>query len=354
MEHHVLPLSPVKLIIVPFTQKGLLHLIYILIVFGAIFSFGSSYGQLSGSIRSHTTGLPIPYAHIYIKNTSIGTTSDFEGRYVLNRPVGQNDSIVFSCIGYKTKIISSAVLVNDTEITLTQESLLLNSVLITTLSPENIIINASQNIKNNYHSMVKGKLTHRILRQDSCLFYSDNVIKLSYPDMKLSQLTELTSSGNRVENDLVWSEDLETVISFDHISRSRGFLHPGNFDSWQYKIEGIYYIQDRMYYIISAVYKTPKSIPSYYATLHIEDDSYFVSLIEFSYNWKNVDFKQDGTVELYRLKSVSGRVLFEGEGPNHFLGKLHINMQYDLLDPVKRIKHTTLNHFYDAAFDRTY
>ena len=58
---------------------------------------------LKGDIKSK--GTPI-VANIFIKNTTIGTTSNFEGTYQLNVPAIQNQTLVISAIGFKTKEIS--------------------------------------------------------------------------------------------------------------------------------------------------------------------------------------------------------------------------------------------------------
>lgn len=56
--------------------------------------------QFSGIIVSADDLKPIPFAHIFIKKSSRGTISDFNGFYsFVARP---NDTIVFTSIGYKS------------------------------------------------------------------------------------------------------------------------------------------------------------------------------------------------------------------------------------------------------------
>lgn len=56
---------------------------------------------LSGSIRSIQDKSPLIGVTIQIEHTSIGTTTDEQGNYVLkNIPIGKS-TIVFSCVGLK-------------------------------------------------------------------------------------------------------------------------------------------------------------------------------------------------------------------------------------------------------------
>lgn len=72
---------------------------YFLLLF-PIFVFSQSV-QFSGKIIDAKTQEVLPGASIYIPNTSIGTTSDFEGNFSLQLPI-QAKEIVISYIGFTT------------------------------------------------------------------------------------------------------------------------------------------------------------------------------------------------------------------------------------------------------------
>jgi hypothetical protein len=62
----------------------------------------SQTGVVRGTLLDSRTLEPLPFANIYINNTSIGTTSDAKGSYELKKvPVGQSD-IVVSYVGYQS------------------------------------------------------------------------------------------------------------------------------------------------------------------------------------------------------------------------------------------------------------
>src|SRR6056297_354470 len=58
---------------------------------------------VSGTV-SDASGVPLPGVNVVEKGTSNGTSTDFDGNYVIN--VGSNATLVFSSLGYETKEVS--------------------------------------------------------------------------------------------------------------------------------------------------------------------------------------------------------------------------------------------------------
>lgn len=80
---------------------GRLKLIFSFLLFVAVDALCQS-GQLSGRILDSQTQEPLPFAHIFINNTTIGTTSDVDGNFLLqNVPVGIHE-VIYSFIGYQS------------------------------------------------------------------------------------------------------------------------------------------------------------------------------------------------------------------------------------------------------------
>ena len=67
----------------------------------AIQSFAQT-SVVTGKVRDAATAEPLPFANVFINQTTIGTATDAQGNYTLkNVPVGANE-IVFSFVGYKS------------------------------------------------------------------------------------------------------------------------------------------------------------------------------------------------------------------------------------------------------------
>ena len=58
---------------------------------------------ISGKVTDATTGDPIPFANVVFKGTSIGATTDFDGKFLI-KTSSPNDSLLASYIGYKPKV----------------------------------------------------------------------------------------------------------------------------------------------------------------------------------------------------------------------------------------------------------
>ncbi|MBN2776332.1 MAG: carboxypeptidase-like regulatory domain-containing protein [Bacteroidales bacterium] len=79
-----------------------------------VFACNNIYSQSVRGFVYSTENAPLPYVNVYVKHTDIGTTTDAEGRYYI-RLIEEGDyELIFSAIGYETRIIQ--VVVEDKEI----------------------------------------------------------------------------------------------------------------------------------------------------------------------------------------------------------------------------------------------
>lgn len=95
---------------------------FLFITFLALSQFVSaqSKGTLRGLLTDKEAGSdPLPFANVFIKGTTIGATTDFDGNYVISVPAGTH-TVVFSFIGYKT-IQKSFTITEGQTVTLNQQ-----------------------------------------------------------------------------------------------------------------------------------------------------------------------------------------------------------------------------------------
>lgn len=75
--------------------------------------------QLSGIVISGGDSIqPLHYVNIGVKNTSRGTSSDYEGFFSL--PVYQTDTLIFSTIGYQKAVLTLPVDISTTKYSIIQ------------------------------------------------------------------------------------------------------------------------------------------------------------------------------------------------------------------------------------------
>ena len=80
-----------------------------------IFNVNAQTGKINGTIMDGEFNEPMAFANVLIKNTTKGTTSDFDGRYSIDVEAG-NYTILFSYIGYQTIEISDLVVKSNDEV----------------------------------------------------------------------------------------------------------------------------------------------------------------------------------------------------------------------------------------------
>ncbi|CAH8293942.1 TonB-dependent receptor [Mariniflexile fucanivorans] len=101
--------------------------LFLLIILQGVFAF-SQEKQITGKIIDEAS-MPIPGATVLVKGTSVGTTTDFDGKYQLKVPSNSN-ILKFSYIGYETieVAIGNQTTIN---ITLKESAAQLDEILIT-------------------------------------------------------------------------------------------------------------------------------------------------------------------------------------------------------------------------------
>ncbi|WP_439127854.1 TonB-dependent receptor, partial [Polaribacter sp.] len=134
------------------------------ILFISVASFGQS---LSGKITS-TNGNPIPFASVYIKNSTIGTTSNIKGIYQLKK-LPKKATIIVSYQGYRkiTKTINF----------LSTEKKVLNFTLIEDqLGLEEVVVTATRNrVERRKTPVVVSTIKPRLLQATQSLSMADGL-----------------------------------------------------------------------------------------------------------------------------------------------------------------------------------
>ncbi|UMB53285.1 TonB-dependent receptor [Lutibacter sp. A64] len=104
----------------------------------ASFSMNAQKGKVAGSVIDGEYNEPLAFANIIVKGASIGTTSDFDGKYSLELEPGTY-TLLYSFIGYDTQELTEVVVkaneVNTIDITLNTNTL--DEIIITTSVKKN-------------------------------------------------------------------------------------------------------------------------------------------------------------------------------------------------------------------------
>lgn len=116
--------------------KKVLNVIAFALIF-IQFSFGqtNSVGHVRGKVMDGDLNDIMPFANIAVKETTKGTTTDFEGAYSLELNPGRY-TLVFSFVGYSTQQITDVVIeagkTTEVNVTLKPSSAMLDEIVLTT------------------------------------------------------------------------------------------------------------------------------------------------------------------------------------------------------------------------------
>ncbi|MBN2349861.1 MAG: carboxypeptidase-like regulatory domain-containing protein [Bacteroidales bacterium] len=83
-------------------MKRVLIVCVSVLIFVSVFSQEKNLVQLTGRILNEQS-IPLPFAHVLVLNNYKGTITDYEGKFSF--VVEENDTIMFSNVGYKRKIL---------------------------------------------------------------------------------------------------------------------------------------------------------------------------------------------------------------------------------------------------------
>jgi TonB-linked SusC/RagA family outer membrane protein len=111
-------------------MKTKLHWIFACVLLLSTFIVSAQEKTVTGIVTDNN-GIPLPGVNIFIKNTSTGTQTDFDGNFTLRVQSGK--TIVFSYVGFKTQEIAVTESVSNLEITMAEDAALLDEVVVTAL-----------------------------------------------------------------------------------------------------------------------------------------------------------------------------------------------------------------------------
>ncbi len=86
--------------------------------------------RIEGQVVDRETGEPLPFSNIYIKGTTVGTVSDFDGLFIIEVPAS-TDSLAFNVMGYHNQSRALADLDDETNrIEMVSQTYSINEILV--------------------------------------------------------------------------------------------------------------------------------------------------------------------------------------------------------------------------------
>ncbi|MCH7399035.1 carboxypeptidase-like regulatory domain-containing protein [Belliella sp. DSM 107340] len=270
---------------------------FLIPLFGLLLFFFSSEGQTlyKGKIINKVTEISIPFAHLRIDNTNIGTVANSNGEFsivVPNRYL-KNDLVV-SCMGYKNEIFPISKLSDKKNIIrLEEETNTLATVEVLAVDIARLIVErAIDRIPQNYPANSERLIgfTREIVSPDSNFqmpYYIGEAeveaLKEGYEkrvkngDVKL--IKGRNYIGENYENiNVRFYGGAHDQHNFDWVAKRSGPLNKKNLDKYVFDIADTLRQDGRDIIVVS--FKPENNVNSRIGKLHIADETYAIARIE--------------------------------------------------------------------------
>ncbi len=186
-----------------------------------------SYAQLNGKVVDNNNE-PIPGVRVSIKNSDKEVITDIEGKFKIET-TSNDKELIFSFLGFKTKVITIADLQNDTTVVLYEGNELLEEVAITNLknkfSRKKTAYVAKLPLKNIENSQVYSTITNQLLISQNVNNFED-ALKNAVGVDKLWQSTGRAGDGAGFYSIRGFATQPQLVNGMPGITN--GFINPLN------------------------------------------------------------------------------------------------------------------------------
>ncbi|MGD1960976.1 MAG: carboxypeptidase-like regulatory domain-containing protein [Fulvivirga sp.] len=210
-----------------------------------------SFITIKGKVIDSETKQALPFASIYIKEESIGTTSSSDGSFIFHIPYAiRSKTVVISTIGYETMEKVSSEFAANEEIHLKPSTLELSEVIVTADKPptaRQIVKLAHQAIGSNYPSepyMLEGFVRDLEKEDEKYVELLEYAAKFLYQGYKYTPKVELQEVRKSFETEKhAWNTGNEQqnsigdLIEDDFIKYEFSFIKGSR--RWKYDIESI-------------------------------------------------------------------------------------------------------------------
>lgn len=271
-----------------------------------ILNFDSlTYIRLEIKILEENTNNPVIYAHVGVLRKPIITITNNDGYFSLTLPYNFiNDTLVITCIGYKTTLIPIKEAMLKNSIYITPDVIPINEVIIRRRDPIYLLNKAIENIKQNYPSkdfIQTGFYRETIRKRNEIISLVEAVIKClksKYTDqdfisindqVKIEKGRRITANNNKDTIALKLKGGLNTILQLDLIKNLPDFLDETKEMNYNYYLNDILFNGNDELYEIIFKQKDYIKRPLYYGKIYIDVKTLAIVKVIFSLSEKGIE-----------------------------------------------------------------
>ncbi len=304
-----------------------------------------AYGQqkLIFQVKDSNSKENIPNVHILNSDRELIDISDNFGKCKISYQDIIFDTVYVTCIGYKDKILSIKNILNHSAVELYLDTLLLNSVTVTPLSPKEIIKKCILSISRNYYKNDTIEGNHAIEVYVNSIFTNKSTYPIEIVQRGIHYIPTIFSSSK----DSAFIQDVNLIqesFSFDHIFYKKGFMNLQNLDSWKFEILGYRLYHDQELIIVSAKYISDGTV-SHKGKLFISPIDYGILQIEYNYKWHKLWLKKMGESLYTSQTKWSGYASFKKDHSGYSLANLNYIIEREVYQKVEHFHNELLKTY---------
>lgn len=173
--------------------------------------------DFKGKVIDTKSKNPIPYVNISIEHHSFGTITNVEGDFSFNIPEKyQYEKIIFSCIGYESKILTTEDCPKSLLIEMTPVVLMLPEISIKPIDPVGILRESIKRISENYSQIpvCLNAFYREMIKVDSTFVkYTDAACKIYYCGYN-------NSYNRKIASDKYFNTDINEILPFPEVKNN--------------------------------------------------------------------------------------------------------------------------------------
>lgn len=108
MDHSILQIS------IPKSFVSLLSLLFAISFLGSTSTYAQGFGSISGKVVDKASGEELPFANVHLEKTSLGTSTNDEGEFIIHQIPAGDYNLITTYIGYVEKAIPVSVVAGNT------------------------------------------------------------------------------------------------------------------------------------------------------------------------------------------------------------------------------------------------
>ncbi len=261
------------------------------------------------------SGSPVPYVHVIIKGTNIGTISNAEGRAefkIENRY--RNKTLTISAIGFISQDILIKKLINNqiNEIRLEKQVYTISPVTISKLVSKEIVKSAIQNIPDNYpceNHYYSGYFRTALKENENFVRYLE--ASVSVFDKGFHKRRGLYAKIDRLRKSddfrqYIWNEGnnyLADCLFNDPVRFKEEIFDMDYIDYWDFKIKNVLQSDSSIVFDISFWSKNTLT-PKYQGNILIRKKDYAILQLDYTNNYDNKIISPNDSLQFKHLNTV--------------------------------------------------